>query len=1725
MNSIQDSIQQKILRRFVLILSFSVLPWLSAHAQNTKPIWIEAENSATINVKSSDKLKIQTSGWGNKQFLSGESWFQISAEENDVEANVPDEGILLSYKIDAPRQATYEIWNRIGYEFVRSPFDWRVDNGEWHSVSPQELTTDLMELGFFNEVAWLQLGNQNLNAGAHLLEIRLPKAKDDKGKFARILYASDAIVLSDGAFHPNGAHKPDENKPSAEDIAAAQKVFALPAAKSGERGEAKLEGDWEIARDDEQMPRETGEPIGELPQHAFWSAIKVPSDKNVSRPDLVFAHRLWYRTRVSVPQSEIGRSFILTFPMNSLNTTVYVNGTLCGFSNAPLTRADIDVTKGIKAGTNEIWVGIRDAWYGRNYNPDEPLKLRRTFNTPIKFFGDGFQDLAYPIWNNSQSGILETPFLTSVGSTYASDVFVQPSVAKKQLNAQITLQNSSNQSANGTVEWAAIDDKSGQVAKTSAAQPFALAAGATSTLNVAADWTNAKLWWPNDPNLYRLRTIIKIGGQVTDVQETSFGFREWSARGVDFLLNGVRWQQWADLTPQKASSPEEFLKIYRDTNQRTFRLMMPGQGAGNWRYLGMALPEVLNFFDRNGVVIRRNSLVDGEAIGYAFSEGDAALKKKFGTEMKVQLMKNWREQTLAQVRNERNHPSINIWTIENEFAYINLINLLGNSPLMDEYEREIAKISDAVMNVDPTRLVMIDGGGATKFQNLPIHGNHYVFDAKDTRYPNLAYEKNPNGGSRGRWIWDEKRPRFIGEDFFATGINPADYAIWGGEASFLSKSAARPAGDWVFRMLSEGYRWSGQSAWQFWSGTGEVLDPWKTAFAWRAVFARQYDWSFASGQKVKRTWGIFNDTQFAEPLLFKRTLLLNNKVAWSQTSTHKVAPGQNEKFDEIVPMPNVTTRQEGQLVLMLSVGDKEIFRDSKAVSLLPSLIAPPSKLAPKAQRSAQKTSLQVLAQQNPALANAKNLLVFDPNGSTLAFLKAAKIAFTPLNSLENLPISGQVLVIGHDALNISESTSSRLAAYAAGGRRVLVLDQKNPLKYQGLPAEIELVNSDAAAGSIGFIEDASHPIFRGLKSKDFQSWAPDGNLYRDAYVKPARGAKSLLQVGPRLQNSAVVEVPVGDGLMLLSQLSIGEKVADNIVAQQLLVNLLNYGASYKMELRPVAVALGNDTQLAKTLDAIGLQYGKANSALDAISSAKTQLAIIEATPQNLQVLAANLPKIKAFNARGGYIIFHGLTPEGLESYNKIVGFDHMIRPMRRERISLAAPRDPLTAGLTLGDVVLLSGERIFGWTSDEYVASDMFSYVVDYEDVASFGKSSNGLYENAVNGFFQSDGWKLINNFKAPENGALEIPVEFPKPVTINQFTWVGNTLYNPQTKVGLNFDGKNQLAFEVKPDAEAQTFDIKPPQTGKTVTLQILAWEDNPGKSQTIGIDNFSLKAQRSPEFYQNVKPMLNVGGLMHYPRGKGGLVLANLLFKDNETVPINVTKKRNIFAAILRNLRAPFASSKTVIAGAGLQYVPIDIHNQATQYRNDKGWFGDKNFTFNGLPTGKQNFAGVTYDIYDFPTSPVPTAIMLGGNGIPNNPPQEVKDIPINRKADALFFLQAARIDQRRNNNELRDNKKLEMARYVIHYSDGKEEILPVYAEIDVENYQQEGAPRPIAGAQIAWTKPYAGTNFSAVAYAQQWNNPRPDVEIKSVDFQYGADRRGVPVLLAITAANASK
>jgi beta-galactosidase len=170
-----------------------------AAADPATSIWIESEKTSSGN------LKLAAQGTGNPQFVSGGTWAMVSAEGGEIDKQLPGGSATAVYNFTTKKAGNYELWNRIGFEFVRSPFDFRVDNGAWKTIKSDDLTTDLIPLAEWTEIAWIKMGTAQLSAGAHKLEIRLSKTTNDKGEVQRLLYASDAILISDGAFNPNGA--------------------------------------------------------------------------------------------------------------------------------------------------------------------------------------------------------------------------------------------------------------------------------------------------------------------------------------------------------------------------------------------------------------------------------------------------------------------------------------------------------------------------------------------------------------------------------------------------------------------------------------------------------------------------------------------------------------------------------------------------------------------------------------------------------------------------------------------------------------------------------------------------------------------------------------------------------------------------------------------------------------------------------------------------------------------------------------------------------------------------------------------------------------------------------------------------------------------------------------------------------------------------------------------------------------------------------------------------------------------------------------------------------------------------------------------------------------------------------------------------------------------------------------------------------------------------------
>ncbi len=1666
-------------------------------------VWIPGDNPAGF---SPAILKPNLAGWGRTKLLFGGNWLSYELSPQQNQQAVPLRGIRIRYNFKCPAAGQYQAWMRIGFEFARAPFCWRVDRGPWHRISPSKPTVDMMTLATWCPVAWLHVGRVYLAAGRHTFEVRIRPYATYRGRGAspthqairaainanrlapklplqwhRILFGCNAICLYAGHFIPNGPYAPGAWKPSKLDQQAATTVYRLPsAAGKAARISISLAGLWQICRDGQLLPTRAGVPIRHLPQHLLWTAITVPGDKNVERPDLRYCHRLWYRCRVMVPKSYAGDGFHLVFPLNNLNTTVFVNGQYCGFCNAPYARFRMDISRAIHPGINEIWVGIRDAWYGYLNNPKNPLLLKREFAYPVSFFSMGFQHLVYPVWGHSASGILVRPRLVATGAVYAGNVFVKPSVQQHRLAVQVKIRNTTLQAQTGEVICEAIEPKTGQIAKKLPPEHFQVVAGAVEKLQVSGSWAHPILWWPNAPHLYTLRTLVMLNGHREDIKNTTFGFRQWTADGINFELNGVVFHGWCDQHAE--STAKQWLAFQKKHHENMMRFWV------NWLWFGMPPQQALSFLDCHGVVVREQDILDGELMGY---------------QPQPELAKHWRQQVVAWIRGYRNHPSIMVWSLENEFMYVN-INNLNQVATWTPVE---TRVSNAALRVDPTRFTMSDGGGATTQQTLPVCGNHYI-TGPWSAYPPLAYQANVNGGgrgasywvwhsqshphfTRGAWVWDQKRPRFAGEDYFINGSHPG-LAVIGGPGVFSSNRIMHQAAGKLETILQQGYRWDQYGAWDFWTDDAYTGKRVYNSMAPRAVFCKQWNWTFGSGQQISRRMGIFNDTHSDAPITFIWMLSAGGHELATSSTIYHVAAGTSDRFSLALTMPVTQTRLEAAWHLALIVHGRTVYQDTKHVSILP----------------ANSTS----DLRGIAALNATNFGVWDPKHQLTAFLRNYHINYTPVKTLAALPAGLQVLLVGPNALSARESGASRLEAWAVGGRRVIVLEQKHPLEYESTPADLTTAYNVCYTG---FGINFAGRVLRGLRQKDFFTWGNSAIIAVHPYHQPHRAATPVVVCGNRLADAALVEVPVGKGMLYLSQLRIGTTLQRNAVARVLLMNLLNAAQRYVLIHRPVKLVARTGSPLFDAMHKIGVAFGRPTGVLGAITPPVAQTVVIQATPQNLAVLASHRKAVQVFNRAGGWIVLNGLTPAGLKSFNRLTGFHFMIRRFGVDHVHFAAARPAWTFGMSGRDLVQYSSRRIFRWQSGYYVSQHEYKYVIDYDDAAPFGTSSFSSYPLIINGFRSDSGWPLIIDFPAKGN---RIPIHFPHPVTFTGWTWIGNMFYQPTTQVELRFAGHHPLVYNTQPNNRRQRFMFKHPVTADAVTLRITRWQHTVGARGMVGIDNIYFWMKRAAGFRQKVQPIDNVGGMMAFPSGPGGLVLFNLDFRPvgQESMPINAVKKRNLLRSLLAAFHASFNGGAPVIAGdPHLRYTPVRLVGKCTQFTGTRGWFGNKRFTFADFPQGRQTLGGVPYNIYHFATSPVPTCIMLSGPGVPNHPPAQVVGIAVKRKANALFFLQAAKILR-----QPRPGQNVEVARYVIHYANGLSVNVPLNVGHQIANYRQIH-PVPLPKAQIAWQRRYSGTSFYAVAYTMQWTNPHPQDEIASIDLLPGAPWSGIPVVLAITAA----
>ncbi len=1469
----------------------------TGRAEEPEYAWIEAESPAHADF---------TPKIDGHNLYSGGKRLSLGIRKNAVKSKMPANGFNLNYKFKVVNAGTYILWMRVGYESIRSPLDWRIDKNEWQTLQPDVPETGLIETWTWNGQGWCMTGKVQLAAGAHDLALRIT----GPGRDGRILASLDCFALVRSRWKPELILKPGQTYNQDIDRKAAAQVFSLPAPADDTARPARpgieLSGLWQVARYyDIEMDRSPYEPVRSLPaddpMELRWMGIEVPGDGKKKRPELKFANRLLYRTKVKIPSAYQGHGFLLHFSGTCWIASVFVNGQYCGARKSVLVPWDCDVSRAVKPGaTNEIVIAIKTFRYAFDPRGNKGgQSLQSMANAPSAIFRRlKFIDAIYPSSKGegpgTAVGIVFPVRLDVTGPVRTDDVWIRTSVKLKEIKLELQIANTTNRARQLQVKCEAVNLRTGKTEKTlQSSEPVTVPPHGRPplTLRLKSEWKNPGLWWPQpNANLYCLRTTLMEGDRVIDTRSDTFGFRETSWQGRDYCLNGIPWHFWCWVAVKRSQTDAQWLREYHTHNNRFHRISHDSDKRFGSREKALA------FFDSNGIPGRLSTCIDGMFITHNL---DNPL-----------VWKNFQEHVRQVVKAYRNHPSVMQWSLGNEMVLI--AGRLRFRKIYDKVEKEAAELSRIAAQLDPTRLSYQDGGGDLGGR-IPINCQHYTW-IRGSGFPQKAYQYNigPAFKPRGKgsfqqiYLWNGKTPLVLGEVFYHAG-DVGKMAWFGGPAVYRGKTQADIAAGRYVRIAIEGARWQNVTGICPWVGPLPGADK---SFAARAVFVREHDRCFFSGSELSRTIGIFNDGHATDPLTLKWRIMVEGREIAKGDKTYDIDPGRHQEDRISARLPTVTKRSRGQLILHLTAEGKPVFSDTKAFSIMP---------------------------QPPAPSIKPGLAVFDPSNSVIPWLQTKKVGFVRLENLNDIKETVTILLLGKNAITkaIRKQAANTVTAMSRTGRTVIILDQAMPLAGRELPVPAikvfkkkskhasweEFKAAQGGGSAIVHPISGSHPVLRGLEAGDFFTWDRQGsNIYRFPHTTPESGVIPILESGPQLGQCPLFEILVGDGSCLVSQMLITNHLGKHPAADRLLYNILNW-ANARSSSKPIKTMVfsGKDRRFKTYLDGLGLKYDSAPT-VNEIFSQKAGLAVIRGRADAVRWLADNQQAVRDACAGGRWIMLCNLEQSGLSDFNRLVGFRHRMRRGMTEKVILMQHDDPLLMGISDRDMLQYSNRMIASWMHLYRVSSRVFFNVVDGADIASFGKCR---YRKIANGLTNDDFWHYIQYIKGKGE---TIDIIFDRAETLTRFSIWSNPSYYFIRNMDLVFDGNQAQAIHLTLKAEKgrQTFVLQPPRKAAKVSLVIKThWPRPDSKQDLMGIDNIELIRELPKGANTTIVPLTKPGGLMAYKIGKGGIVLNQVDYLETvgsarirdrrkrramAQIAANVKKKRNIYYSLLRNLGARF-------------------------------------------------------------------------------------------------------------------------------------------------------------------------------------------------------------------------
>lgn len=294
--------------------------------------------------------------------------------------------------------------------------------------------------------------------------------------------------------------------------------------KNAEREQACLNGYWAFSPVAESLDPNAKAPAD--PEK--WGFAKVPFPWQTLRPLNLPKeapkkeqwHTAWYRRTFQVPENRKNRKIVLEIQHIQTRGRVYVDGKEAGSIVFP--GGSLDITDLVRPGrVQELTIRVSAI----------PSSAEEYVIMDI----NNIYKVASRIRNK---GIVGDVFLNMVPETRIEHTHFITSVARRQITFHVIPANPV-EGKQYTIE-AEIRDPSGKTVRTFRSQALSKQTLKQGGWKFSASWEDPELWDIDTPeNIYTGILRLYENGRLTDITlPETFGFREFTIRGQDYLLNG-----------------------------------------------------------------------------------------------------------------------------------------------------------------------------------------------------------------------------------------------------------------------------------------------------------------------------------------------------------------------------------------------------------------------------------------------------------------------------------------------------------------------------------------------------------------------------------------------------------------------------------------------------------------------------------------------------------------------------------------------------------------------------------------------------------------------------------------------------------------------------------------------------------------------------------------------------------------------------------------------------------------------------------------------------------------------------------------------------------------------------------------------------------------------------------------------------------------------------------